>query len=141
MTEHFRIANGGSPPLAISYLRIAPTGITPIDLREKLQLTLGGSYTIDREIGGGGMSRVFSATDISLDRSVVVKVLEPELTAGVNAERFRREIQVAAKLQHAYIVPLLSAGVTDGMPYYTMPLVEGASLRAILTSRGALPIS
>jgi len=87
------------------------------------------------------MSRVFSATDISLDRSVVVKVLEPELTAGVNAERFRREIQVAAKLQHAYIVPLLSAGVTDGLPYYTMPLVEGASLRAILTSRGALPIS
>ncbi|MDQ3243311.1 MAG: serine/threonine protein kinase, partial [Gemmatimonadota bacterium] len=87
------------------------------------------------------MSRVFSATDISLDRSVVVKVLEPELTAGVNAERFRREIQVAAKLQHAYIVPLLSAGVTDRLPYYTMPLVEGASLRAILTSRGALPIS
>ena len=85
------------------------------------------------------MSRVFAATDISLDRSVVVKVLEPDLAAGVNVERFRREIQVAAKLQHAYIVPLLSAGVTGGLPYYTMPLVQGESLRAVLSSRGALP--
>ena len=87
------------------------------------------------------MSRVFAATDISLDRAVVVKVLEPDLAAGVNVERFRREIQVAAKLQHAYIVPLLAAGVTDGLPYYTMPLVEGESLRAICKARGALPIS
>lgn len=86
------------------------------------------------------MSRVFAATDISLDRAVVVKVLEPDLAAGVNIERFRREIQVAAKLQHAYIVPLLSAGVTEGLPYYTMPLVEGESLRAICKARGALPI-
>ncbi|MDQ3082365.1 MAG: serine/threonine protein kinase, partial [Gemmatimonadota bacterium] len=101
---------------------------------------MSGSYTIDREIGGGGMSRVFAATDIALDRSVVIKVLEPDLVAGVNVERFRREIQVAAKLQHAYIVPLLSAGVTDVLPYYTMPLVEGESLRVVLRTRGALPI-
>ncbi|HVF38504.1 MAG TPA: protein kinase [Gemmatimonadaceae bacterium] len=110
------------------------------NLREQLQETLSGSYTIDREIGGGGMSRVFAATDTSLDRPVVVKVLEPELAAGVNVERFRREIQVAAKLQHAYIVPLLSAGVTGELPFYTMPLVDGDTLRSVLQTRGALPI-
>ena len=86
------------------------------------------------------MSRVFVATDTSLARQVVVKVLEPELAAGVNAERFRREIQVAAKLQHAYIVPLLSAGVTGELPFYTMPLIAGESLRSILQTRGALPV-
>ncbi|MGZ3437399.1 MAG: protein kinase domain-containing protein, partial [Gemmatimonadaceae bacterium] len=110
------------------------------DLREQLQRTLSGNYTIERELDGGGMSRVFLAEEIALGRQVVVKVLSPELAASVNAERFRREIQLAARLQHPHIVPLLSTGVTDGIPYYTMPFIEGESLSARMARVGALPI-
>jgi serine/threonine-protein kinase len=110
------------------------------DLRERLQTTLGTAYTLERELGGGGMSRVFVADETALGRKVVVKVLPPELAAGVSVDRFKREIQVAARLQHPHIVPVLSAGETDGLPFYTMPFVEGASLRARL-SNGALPIT
>ena len=69
------------------------------DLRERLQASLGRAYTIERELGGGGMSRVFVADETSLGRKVVIKVLPPELSAGVNVDRFKREIQVAARLQ------------------------------------------
>ena len=110
------------------------------DLRERLQTTLGNAYTLERELGGGGMSRVFVADETALGRKVVVKVLPPELAAGVSVDRFKREIQVAARLQHPHIVPVLSAGETDGLPFYTMPFVEGSSLRARL-SNGALPIT
>ena len=110
------------------------------DLRERLQTTLGNAYTLERELGGGGMSRVFVADETALGRKVVVKVLPPELAAGVSVDRFKREIQVAARLQHPHIVPVLSAGETDGLPFYTMPFVEGASLRARLAN-GALPIT
>ena len=99
------------------------------DLRTRLQTALGAAYTIERELGGGGMSRVFLAEDTRLGRRVVVKVLSPELGAGVSAERFEREIKLAARLQHPHIVPLLSAGDLNGLPYYTMPYVAGASLR------------
>src|SRR5258708_29628020 len=110
------------------------------DLREQLQATLTGSYTIERELGGGGMSRVFVATDTALHRAVVVKVLPPELVAGLNVERFRREILLAAGLQHAHIVPVLTAGETNGLPWFTMPFVDGESLRERV-ARGPLPIS
>ena len=110
------------------------------DLRDQLQHTLGDNYTIERELGGGGMSRVFVAEEISLGRKVVVKVLIPELAASVNVERFRREIQLAAKLQHPHIVPVLTAGVSDGLPFYTMPFIEGESLRARLARSGELPV-
>ena len=86
------------------------------------------------------MSRVFVAEETSLGRKVVVKVLPPELAAAVNLERFRREIQLAAKLQHPHIVPVLAAGVSEGLPYYTMPFIEGESLRAKLSRGGELPI-
>jgi hypothetical protein len=111
------------------------------DLRSQLQSTLGSAYTIDRELGGGGMSRVFLAEETALGRKVVVKVLPPDVTAGVNVERFRREIQVSAKLQHPHIVPVLSSGEMDGVPYYTMPFVEGESLRARIASQGPLGIT
>src|SRR3954470_18648503 len=82
------------------------------------------------------MSRVFLATENRLNRKVVVKVLSPDLAAGVNAERFEREIQLAARLQQANIVPLIATGDTNGLPYFTMPFVEGESLRAHLSARG-----
>jgi serine/threonine protein kinase len=109
------------------------------DLRDQLRRSLGDAYSIQRELGGGGMSRVFVAEDSSLGRSVVVKVLPAELAGSVSLARFQREISLAARLQHPHIVPLLAAGETDGLPYYTMPFVEGESLRAKL-ARGELPI-
>jgi serine/threonine-protein kinase len=93
------------------------------DFNARLQQALGDAYQIGRELGGGGMSRVFVATESALDRQVVVKVLPPDLAAGLNVDRFRREIQLAAKLQHPHIVPLLSAGATGGLLYYTMPWI------------------
>ncbi len=90
-----------------------------------LQAALAPGYTLDRELTGGGMSRVFLATDTALGRKVVIKVLPPELAAGVNHDRFRREIQVAAQLQHPHIVPLLSAGEQESLIWYTMPYING----------------
>ncbi|MGH7647116.1 MAG: serine/threonine-protein kinase, partial [Gemmatimonadaceae bacterium] len=112
-----------------------------MDLRDQLQATLGSSYSLERELGGGGMSRVFVAIETALDRRVVVKVLPPELGAGVNADRFNREILLAARLQHPHIVQVLSAGETEGLPYYTMPFVDGESLRARVANEGPLPIT
>lgn len=101
-------------------------------LRDQLQTTLGATFTLDRELGGGGMSRVFVARDKALGRDVVVKVLAPDLTEGLSAERFAREVRLAARLQHPNIVPVLSAGAADGVPYFVMPYVDGDSLRARL---------
>ncbi len=109
------------------------------DLRDELQSSLGSAYVLERELGGGGMSRVFLAEEKALGRKVVVKVLPRELAGDVSVDRFRREIQVAARLQQAQIVPVLSAGELNGVPYYTMPFVEGESLRARLKG-GPLPI-
>jgi serine/threonine-protein kinase len=104
-------------------------------LRDQLQTSLGTAYTLERELSAGGMSRVFVARDESLERDVVVKVLAPELAAGLSAERFAREIRLAAALQEPHIVPVHSAGVTtEGLPFYTMPYVRGESLRARLAS-------
>ncbi len=100
-----------------------------MDLRDRLQSTLGSAYTVERELGGGGMSRVFLAEEISLGRKVVVKVLSSDVIAGLSGERFAREVRLAASLQHPNIVPVLTTGITGGIPYYTMPYVRGASLR------------
>ena len=110
-------------------------------LLEQLQQSLGSSYTIDRELGGGGMSQVFLATENRLNRKVVVKVLPPELARSVSAERFEREIQLAAQLQQANIVPLLATGETDGLPFFTMPFVEGESLRAKMAAHHTFTIN
>jgi serine/threonine-protein kinase len=109
-------------------------------LQDDLQRALGTAYTLDRELGGGGMSRVFLATESALDRSVVLKVLPPELAHAVSSERFRQEIRLAAKLQHPHIVPLLAAGDANGLLYYSMPFVEGESLRVRLTRSGELTL-
>ena len=91
--------------------------LAPGALRAYLDRALGAHYVIERELGGAGMSRVFVARELALGRSVVLKVLPPELAAGLNVERFRREIQLAAGLQHPHVVPVLSAGSAGGMPY------------------------
>jgi tetratricopeptide (TPR) repeat protein/tRNA A-37 threonylcarbamoyl transferase component Bud32 len=111
-----------------------------MDLRERVQQSLSGTHTIERELSGGGMSRVFVADEHRLGRKVVVKVLAPELAAAMSAERFEREIRLAASLQQANILPVISAGDLEGLPYYTMPFVEGESLRARLAA-GPVPLS
>ncbi|HVT40179.1 MAG TPA: protein kinase [Gemmatimonadaceae bacterium] len=112
-----------------------------MDFRDQLQRTLGDAYTLERELDGGGMSRVFVAEEKALGRKVVVKVLPPETAAQLSIERFKREIMLAARLQHPHIVPLLTAGESAGVPYFTMPFVEGESLRRRLTEHGELPVS
>ena len=99
---------------------------------EQVKESLSHAYDIDRELGGGGMSRVYVATDRSLGRKIVIKVLSPELTESVNRQRFKREVQVAAQLQHPHIVTLLSAGDDGNIIYYTMPFIEGESMRSAL---------
>jgi len=111
------------------------------DLRATLQSALGSSYRIERELGGGGMSRVFLAEEIALGRRVVIKVLPPDLAAAINVERFRREIQLAASLHHPHIVPLLTAGESGELLYFTMPFIEGETLRARLAREGTLPVA
>ena len=112
-----------------------------MDLRDQLHAALGSAYTIQEELGGGGMSRVFVAEERALGRRVVVKVLHPELGGAVNIDRFRREIRMAARLRHPHIVPVLTAGELNGIPYYTMPLEDGQSLRGRLAATGPLPIT
>jgi serine/threonine-protein kinase len=110
------------------------------DLFESLTSTLGDTYTFERELHGGAMSRVFVAQDRKLGRRVAFKVLGREVAAEIKTERFRLEIQLAARLQHPHIVPLLQSGEIDGILYFTMPFVEGESLRTRLDREGALPL-
>src|SRR5918912_956025 len=99
------------------------------DLREQLDAVLGDAYAIEREITGGGMSRLFLATERALRRPVVIKLLPRELTSEVSAARFQREIELAAQLRHPHILPIHAAGSKDGFLYYVMPYVPGESLR------------
>ena len=110
-------------------------------LLDHLQTALTAAYALERELGGGGMSRVFLGVERALGRRVVVKVLSPDLAASVSAERFKREIQLTAQLQHPHIVPILTAGEMDGLPFYTMPYVEGESLRVRLVRSGVLSVA
>jgi serine/threonine-protein kinase len=109
-------------------------------LLNRLQQSLAPTYTIERELAGGGMSRIFLAEETALGRRVVLKLLPPDLAAGVNVERFIREIRLTARLQDPHIVPLLSAGSAADLLYYTMPFVDGESLRSRLSREGALPL-
>ena len=111
------------------------------EAHERLIRALADHYRIERELGGGGMSRVWIATETALDRQVVVKVIAAELTEGLSAERFTREVRLAARLQHANIVPVLNAGTADGLPYYTMPYVRGQSLRARIAGGDPLTLA
>ncbi len=110
------------------------------ELQTRLQGAVGDTYRIEKELGGGGMSRVFLAEEVDLGRRVVIKVLPPEMAADVSQERFHREIQLAANLQHPHIVSLLTAGAQDDPLYYVMPYIKGESLRAKLAREGELPV-
>jgi TolB-like protein len=109
-------------------------------LAERLQSALGDAYHVEKELGGGGMSRLFLATEASLHRQVVIKLLPPEFTSEVSAARFKQEIELAAHLQHTNILPVLTAGAKDDLLYYVMPFVSGESLRHRLTREGKLPV-
>jgi serine/threonine protein kinase/cytochrome c-type biogenesis protein CcmH/NrfG len=118
-----------------------PTGQLLADLKEQLQRTLSGTYTLERELGGGGMSRVFLAEEVRFRRKVAIKLLPADFAGTINAERFEREIQMVARLQHTNILPLLTAGEAGGLLYYTMPFVEGESLRERISREGRLPVA
>jgi eukaryotic-like serine/threonine-protein kinase len=114
--------------------------VTTTSFSALLQSALGNTYTIDREIGRGAMSRVFLATEHALGRRIVLKVLRPELAADVNADRFRREIRLLSQLHHPHLVPVHSAGQAGFFLYYTMPYIEGETLRMRLDRKPTLPI-
>jgi serine/threonine-protein kinase len=101
---------------------------------------LAGRYAIERELGRGGMATVYLAQDLRHHRPVALKVLDPELGIGVGSERFRREIETAARLEHPHILPVLDSGEARELLWYTMPYVEGESLRRRLNNSVRLPI-
>jgi len=107
---------------------------------ERLKAALADRYQIQRQIGEGGMAVVFLAQDLKHDRPVAVKVLRPELSAFIGAERFLREIQISAKLNHPHILTLIDSGDAAGLLYYVMPYVEGESLREKMEREGQLPL-
>jgi serine/threonine protein kinase len=109
-------------------------------VREDLQAALAETYTIERELEGASMARVYVAIEKPLGRRVVIKYFSPDAAAGLSTKRFAREIRLAASLQQANIVPLLSSGVVNGLPYYTMPFVEGRSLRDRIATEGKLGV-
>ena len=111
-----------------------------INVLDRLDAALAGRYSLQRELGRGGMATVYLAQDLRHDRPIAVKVLHPELAATLGPERFQREIRVAARLQHPQILPVYDSGADAGLLWFTMPYVEGETLRQRLRQTGALPI-
>jgi len=105
---------------------------------ERLKAALADRYTLERELGRGGMATVYLAQDLQHERSVALKVLHPQLAATLGPERFLLEIRLTAKLRHPHILPLFDSGEAAGQLWYTMPYVEGESLRQRLSSQGRL---
>ena len=105
-----------------------------------LTAALADRYRIERELGAGGMAMVYLAEDIRHHRKVAVKLLHPELSAVLGSERFLKEIELTAGLQHPHILPLFDSGSADGQLYYVMPFVEGETLRARLERERQLPV-
>ena len=130
--------------LLVAHQRRGLLDFTPLvraTLDERLTRALAGRYTIDRELGVGGMSTVFLAVETKHERRVVIKVLNPDLAAWWGGDRFLREIRIAARLSHPHIVGLIDSGEADGLLYYVMPFVEGETLRARIDRAGPMPAS
>ncbi len=111
------------------------------DLLHRLKTALADLYAIQEELGAGGMATVYLAEDLKHHRKVAVKVLRPALAAILGSERFLKEIEVTANLQHPHILPLFDSGDAGGFLYYVMPYIEGESLRVRLAREGELPIA
>ncbi len=107
---------------------------------DRLRAALSDRYTIERELGQGGMATVYLAEDLKHERQVAIKVVRPELAAALGPERFLREIKITARLNHPHILPLLDSGEAGGFLFYVMPFVEGQSLRERLTNEKQLPL-
>jgi serine/threonine-protein kinase len=107
---------------------------------DQLQAALAERYKVEREIGAGGMATVYRAEDLKHHRAVAIKLLRPELAASLGTDRFLREIELAARLQHPHILPLYDSGSAGGFLYYVMPFVEGESLRDRLNRETSLPV-
>src|SRR5256714_708867 len=120
----------------------APAVLAPRSesLIERLRLSFADSFQVEDELRGGGMSRLFRATDPALNRTVVIKVLPPELTNDMMIARFKRESEITAQLQHPNILPIITAGVRDGLMFYVMPFISGESLRERLRREKQLPV-
>jgi non-specific serine/threonine protein kinase len=114
--------------------------VTVPDLAEQFNTLLAGRYAIERELGRGGMATVYMARDLRHNRTVALKVLDPEIAASIGPERFRREIAIAARLNHPHIIALIDSGEAESLLYYVMPYVEGDSLRRTLRSQNQLPV-
>ncbi|MBI3791225.1 MAG: serine/threonine protein kinase [Gemmatimonadetes bacterium] len=110
------------------------------DLKAIVSAALADRYTFEGDVGQGGMATVYRARDLRHGSSVAIKVLRPELVVALGGERFTREVRITAALQHPNILPLLDSGEADGLPYYVMPFVDGASLAQRLAREGPLPI-
>ena len=106
----------------------------------RFQAAVSDRYTVERELGAGGMATVYLAEDVKHHRKVAIKVLREDLAASIGATRFLREIEIAAQLQHPNILPLLDSGNADGFLFYVMPYVTGQSLRERLSREGELPV-
>ena len=131
------------PATPRSKLRHPPSDRSPLtqDARAPLEAALAGRYAFDRELGRGGMATVYLVRDVLHDRPVALKVLLPELGAAVGAERFLREIRLAARLQHPNILPVLDSGEAAGQVWYAIPFIEGGSLRQRLAHEPQLPLA
>ncbi len=110
------------------------------DLLERLKAFFSGRYAVEGELDRGGMAVVYLARDVKHDRTVAIKVLDPALSATLGTERFLREIEVVARLQHPNILTLIDSGEVEGLPYYVMPFVKGQSLATLLEREGPLPV-
>ncbi len=113
---------------------------TQSDTVERLNTALAGRYLVDRELARGGMATVYIAEDIKHHRSVAVKVFGAEVASALGSDRFLREIDVAARLNHPHILALYDSGSVDGFLFYVMPYVRGESLRQLLQRKGQLPV-
>src|ERR671918_747442 len=111
-----------------------------VDTLDRLKQALEHRYTIERELGRGGMATVYLAHDLKHDRQVAIKTLHPELSAYLGPDRFLREIKLIARLSHPHILPLHDSGAADGLLFYVMPFVEGESLRDLLRREKQLPL-